>query len=56
MARIAKYLADMLASIGLEPPEPGRRISLVALDAALTGVPFARRATIVTELKRAHLI
>jgi hypothetical protein len=56
MTRIAQYLADILSSIHLAPPEPGKTISLLALDNALAGVVFARRATIITELKRAHLI
>jgi hypothetical protein len=56
MTRIAQYLADILASIHLAPPEPGKLIPLVVLDAALTGVPFARRATVIAELKHAKLI
>jgi hypothetical protein len=56
VTRLPSYIANMLATIHLPPPEPGKRISLVALDNALAGVVFARRATIITELKRAHLI
>jgi hypothetical protein len=56
MTRLPSHIAAMLATIRLRPPEPNKTISLVALDNALRGVTFARKTTIITELKLARLI
>lgn len=53
---IPPHIAAILTSIHIAPPERGKRISLMALDAALRGVTHARQSTIVLELKRARLI
>jgi hypothetical protein len=49
-------IAETLKAIGLEPPEPGKRIPLMKLDAALSRPVSSKRDAIIVALRRARLV